>query len=293
VEANPESLDQDHLFCMQESGVTRISLGVQDMSDAVLMASGRLSSKRDDILKSLDLLGSSWKGQKSADFICGLPGQSPEAFCRGLLRALDAGLDHVSLYDLTLEESSPLLNAMNSGHVPALDEDCLAELKSSARELLSDHGFTRYEVSNYSRSGGESVHNRHYWSMDAWIASGPGSSGSIPLADGTTERTICLADLDSFCLDPLSATRIELIDRRTASFEYIMMGIRTIWGIDRKGFMDRFQIGIETVIGASLKSWNGRIIKTEGAYVPNQDALDHLNAFLRECLSEMDRTWPA
>ncbi len=292
VEANPESLTADTLSILADSGVDRLSLGVQDPDDAVLARSGRTSTTSRDILRAFGLVASAWRGRFSADFIRGLPGQTPDGLSRGLCLAADAGARHLSVYDLTLERGTALERAARSGAVELPDEALDAELRAAVDATIGRRGFARYEVSNHAVPGEESLHNLNYWRLGAWLGVGPSASGSMPLADGGIERRACAPDLGHYLADPAGSATIEFVPTRTAAFEAVMMGMRTAVGVDSAAFAARFGRNPAELFAGSIARHPDLVRRTANGFAPTPAGLDLLNVFLCDCLGELDLVWP-
>ncbi|MCX7025404.1 MAG: coproporphyrinogen-III oxidase family protein [Spirochaetes bacterium] len=286
-EANPESLDAGKLRVLRDAGVNRVSLGLQDMDDDVLRAAGRASTTKADALRALDLIAAEWSGRFSADFICGLPGQTPASLTGGLVRAIDAGAGHVSLYDLTLEAATPLAGAVRAGRTRLPGEDSDRAARCEAERIMGAAGLRRYEVSNYAFPGQESRHNQRYWESGSWIGVGPSASGSVSLPDGSVARSNCARDLDEYIADPVGSSSEEIVAPRDAAFEFLMMGMRTFRGVDAPEFHRRFGVGIETLFGRSIDRHPDLVIAGERGPAPTSEGLDLLNVFLRDCLAEL------
>jgi oxygen-independent coproporphyrinogen-3 oxidase len=115
----------------------------------------------------------------SLDLINGTPGESDDDLLRSVDTAIDTGVDHVSAYALVVEEGTALARRVRSGELDAPDDDVLAHRYELADEQLSAAGFDWYEVSNWSRPGGECRHNLGYWDGGQWWGAGPGAHGFV------------------------------------------------------------------------------------------------------------------
>ncbi len=296
LEANPESLDEAHLDIALEAGVGRISLGVQSLDDSLLRRLGRPADSR-TALQALERATARPGLRVSADLIAGLPRSLPLE--EEASRLLDAGIEHLSLYDLTIEDATPLAAQVREGRFVLPDPDSAYEEVERTGVVLARAGFRRYEVSNWSRPGAECLHNRAYWRLDSYLGLGPGGVSTLQLADdpglgpglrGGSLRLEEDRDLGLFTADPegRAAARTELSPRDSA-FEVILMGYRTIWGVDRPAFARRFGLELESLIGGSLNAWAGHL-RPEGGL--DDSGLDLLNPFLVDCLGELESNFP-
>lgn len=181
VEANPDSLTSAVLDVLATRGVTRLSIGVQCLDDAVLATLGRVhdaSDALDAVQRAVARIGN-----VSADVICGVPGQTRISLERTISQLLDAGVSHVSIYPLMVEEGTPLERAIDTGAMPDVDDDEQAAHMLLAGELLTAAGLARYEVASYARPGRESRHNTAYWTGVPYLGLGRGASSMVAAAD--------------------------------------------------------------------------------------------------------------
>ncbi len=307
---------------MAERGVTRISLGVQSLDEGELALLGRRHGA-EDAMRAMRLAAASGM-EVSADLIAGIPSSGRAGGARALAEAgralIDAGASHLSAYDLTLEEGTPL--SERAGRLDFPGEDESAEARALLERVLAESGIRRYEVSNYARPGKECLHNLAYWRMDSYIGAGPGAVSTLvaaaresprPGIDGASLRIEEGRDLAA-CLaggpdaDTGGLARETAIAPAEAAFESIMMAYRTIFGLDAARFRSRFGLEARSLIGKTLGSWKDRLVEGEpwpiGANGAAKDGaaarhpaldgrgLDILNRFLGDCLAEMESSFP-
>ncbi len=286
VEANPESLTAETLRVLRDAGVDRLSLGFQSGQAEVLRAAGR-SAGTSEGMSALEL-ASSWRGRLSVDLMIGLPGQDPEGVRTDIGRAAAAGAEHLSIYELTVEEGTPLETAVESGTVRLPPEALEAELWSAVAETCASVGYRRYEVSNWARPGAECLHNRNYWRGGAWIGTGPSAVSSVPLPDGGTLRIQETRDHEDFLSDAGAFAREEIVPPATAAFEAVMTGFRTREGLDSEAFRARFGWAPEDLLRGSFAKWKSLLEKGPRGPAPSDRLLDILNPFLLDCMAEME-----
>lgn len=174
IEVNPDSAGAGLLETAKELEINRVSVGVQSLSDYELLSAGRIhkSSQAIDAVKRIRSLGF----RTSADLIAGLPGQTWETLGHSLETVIELGIEHISLYCLSLEADTPL--ATNPpDDLPS--DDMQAELFEKACRLLGEHGFIHYEVSNFSLPGQESLHNLNYWRGGEYLGLGPAAASHL------------------------------------------------------------------------------------------------------------------
>ena len=285
-ECNPDDITIELLDALKANGVNRLSAGIQAMSDAPLSVVGR-RARRAENLSALELLSKHWiepedselkTRRLSLDLICGLPGETSESFFAGLDEIISCGADHISLYSLTLEENTPLYNAVDSGKVelPEIEETDSWWIK--ARDLLEKKGFAQYEVSNFSMKGCQSRHNMSYWKMLPYIGIGAGATGTVGNLRYTNSRSI---------EDWLKGKgeEKELLTPDVQKFEFLMMGFRTLEGVDISEYKSRFG-GDISVIEPVFSEWcrKGLAQTTKERWALNKEGLLLLNCFLKEIM---------
>ncbi len=241
IEVNPESTDGDKLKSYRAAGINRVSMGVQSLDDRNLVAAGRLHNA-EEALEKLRLAGEVFDNV-SCDFIIGLPFDTPEAVVREL-NAAAALVKHISVYELTLEEGTPLTLSAARGETVLPSDDGVAELLETAVDALAAKGLGRYEVSNFARTGYESRHNFGYWTREEYVGLGVaahsffGESADSAKARGIrvsnprslAEYVAGTAGAESF--DSLPRASQERVEGREAEDEEIMLGLRTLRGVD-------------------------------------------------------------
>ena len=186
VEANPESLNEDKLKLLLDSGVNRLSIGVQSLSDKKLKNLGRLHNAA----KAAESVGVAAKrGFKniSIDLIFGVWGEDPAAWKKELSGIAKLPVAHVSCYALTYEKGTPLFLAVKNGSVKPLPDEVAAAMYETAIDTLALAGLKQYEVSNFAREGCECRHNLNYWENDPYVGLG---ASAVSYAEGLRARNI-------------------------------------------------------------------------------------------------------
>lgn len=300
VEMNPEDLTEDILDSAQKAGVDRISTGIQALDQKALDSVNRHCPLQTAI-SSLELLQKKWKKKLSVDFIAGLPGQTYSSFKKQFETVFNfKNIDHISLYSLTLEENTPLYKKIESGKIK-WSQQKTDRMWILGRKILKENGFIQYEVSNFARTGAESLHNKVYWHLENYIGCGSGACGSV--YGEVSERwtnTCSIKNYENFWLDfnpeseiPESVRQVEKIDLQTQEFEWIMMGFRLLEGVCSEEFKKRFGKSLEERIGVKdglFFEWSkkhlARSYKKDGKtfYALNERGLMLLNLFLESLL---------
>ncbi|MBC8130661.1 MAG: coproporphyrinogen III oxidase [Rhizobiaceae bacterium] len=233
MEANPSSVEADRFRGYRAAGVNRVSLGVQALNDRDLKFLGRLHNV-DQARQAIGLARAIFP-RLSFDLIYARPGQTVEAWEAELDEAIDLAADHLSLYQLTIEEGTPFHALRKAGKLPVPDGELSAALYEATQILTAARGLPAYEISNHAVPGAESRHNLTYWRYGPYAGVGPGAHGRLMGPDGrhaiATERhpetwLKMVEDWDcGIVTDDLLAPSEE-------ADELLLMGLRLTEGID-------------------------------------------------------------
>ena len=238
LEANPDSAnDWRALRALRKAGFNRISLGMQSADDAELREIGRIHTM-DQVRQAVDAARKAKFDNLSLDLIYGLPHQTLELWRRNLEAAVALTPQHLYCYGLKVEEGTPLFARRDTAGLP--DDEAQADMYLFTVDYLRRFGYFQYEISNFSRVGRESRHNLKYWTLSEYAGFGPGAHsdfGEVRYAyeknlevyiRGVREHTAMLSENE----------HIPPLDRDT---EWVMLGLRTIRGLDPKEFERRFR----------------------------------------------------
>ena len=233
LEANPSSADAGRFKGYRSAGVNRMSLGVQALNDADLKVLGRLHSV-DDALSAIELARSVFP-RLSFDLIYARPGQSVAAWERELEEAIGYAADHLSLYQLTIEQGTPFYDLHQRGRLIVPDGDESADLYEATQNLTAQHGLPAYEVSNHARPGAESRHNLTYWRYGDYVGLGAGAHGRITGDHGKSATANLKRPEDWLAQVEETGHGIEseeLLSRNEQADELLLMGLRLREGLD-------------------------------------------------------------
>ena len=178
TEANPESTSPQLFEQLRAAGFTRVSLGMQSVAQHVLAVLDRVHSPGRALDAAREARGAGFD-HVNLDLIYGTPGESDDDLRRSVDAAIGTGVDHVSGYALVVEDGTALARRVRRGEISAPDDDVLAQRYELLDAHLSTAGFDWYEVSNWSRPGGECRHNLGYWNGGEWWGAGPGAHGFV------------------------------------------------------------------------------------------------------------------
>ena len=232
LEANPGSVEAGRFAGYAAAGVNRLSLGVQALDDTALTFLGRRHNVA-EALKALDLAGAIF-GRFSFDLIYARPGQTPEAWRDELTRALAFGTEHLSLYQLTLEQGTQFWTLAQRGDLVVPDDDSAADLYALTQDMTAAADLPAYEISNHARPGCESRHNMTYWRSGDWIGVGPGAHGRLHDEGRTVARRQHRAPeiwLDGVEAQGHGTVDTDVIGREARIEEVLMMGLRVSEGV--------------------------------------------------------------
>ncbi len=177
LEANPSSVEAERFRGYRAAGVNRVSLGVQALNDPDLRFLGRLHDV-DQALHAIRLARETFP-RLSFDLIYARPRQTVEAWTAELERAIALAADHLSLYQLTIEEGTRFHALHAAGKIVVPDADLAADLYEVTQAVTAARGLPAYEVSNHARPGAESRHNLIYWRYGEYVGVGPGAHGTV------------------------------------------------------------------------------------------------------------------
>ncbi len=238
LEANPTSVEAGRFRGYRDAGVNRVSLGIQALNDADLHALGRMHSAA-EARAALGIARDTFQ-RVSFDLIYARQGQSLEAWRAELTEALTMAGDHLSLYQLTIEDGTRFGDLAARGRLRGLpDTDLSADLYLATQELCDAAGLPAYEVSNHARPGGESRHNLIYWRHGDYAGIGPGAHGRLTLAEGrmATETAARPEDwLGRVEAGGTGITAMEPIAPADQAAELLLMGLRLREGIDAERY---------------------------------------------------------
>jgi oxygen-independent coproporphyrinogen-3 oxidase len=174
LEANPGDITERKAHLYREMGVNRISLGAQSFNDGTLQRLNRAHGSA-EIFESLDLLRGAGFRNISLDLILSLPGETLEDVKRSFHKLVELDPEHVSVYELTIEEKTVFGRAFKEGRLGLPAEEKQIKMLSFARDFLEEKGFRRYELLSYAKPGFESRHNLLYWENEDYLGLGPGA----------------------------------------------------------------------------------------------------------------------
>ena len=251
VEVNPGTIDPAGLERLRRAGCNRLSIGVQSFDDPALAVLGRIHSAA-EARAAVRAARNAGFGNLSLDLMYGLPGQSAADWRATLEQALALGPDHLSLYELTPEEGTPLSADLRAGRLTLPSEEEVLAMMAVIDALVAASPLARYEISNYAVPGRECRHNLTYWQNGCYLGLGPGATAFY----GGVRRT-AVADPDEYCRRLGQGRSVwqveERLDREAAFRETVVMGLRLTAGVDEAALRRRFGLDPAAYYGPVLE----------------------------------------
>lgn len=279
IEANPESIDEEKLKVYRNLGIDRISIGVQSLDDRNLKSMGRLHTANVAVEKIE--LANRYFDNVSCDLIIGLPYDTKEGV-ESEIETLAPLAKHISMYELSIEEGTPLAKRVSEGRIILPDDDEVADMFDVAIDKAKAQGLFRYEVSNFAREGYLSKHNYGYWTREEYIGIGAGAHSFVKTADGVKSlanpiRFASPKDVNAYiaginCVDSFDdVPRVEMnvLNKDDEGKEEIMLGLRTTRGVKR------------TLIEGRITSDLRKFFKFDGEYASlTREGISVMNSIL-------------
>lgn len=270
IEANPGTLRHQKLNGYKAAGINRLSIGLQSADDDMLRKLGRMHNY-DQFVATFKAARRAGFNNINIDVMSGLPGQTIHSYVDTLSRVLEFGPEHISAYSLSIEEGTPF--AKDPEILESLPPDMIdRRMYEITKKLFAAHGYDRYEVSNYARSGYECRHNMVYWTGGEYIGFGLGASSYfqgkrfnnvrdilqyIQLMEETSDKFAEADNLEILYNETTRKLRENVtpiyIDSRME--EFMFLGLRMMCGISRTDFEDRFKKDIYEVYGPVLNKY--------------------------------------
>jgi len=253
LEANPNSAEAERFAAFAAAGVNRLSLGIQALDPEALRFLGR-AHDRAEALAAIRLARDIFS-RYSFDLIYARPGQSVRAWEAELDEALSLAGEHLSLYQLTIEDGTAFGNRAARGERLAADDETAAALFEVTQQRLAAAGRPAYEISNHARPGAECRHNLAYWRYDDYLGIGPGAHGRVSRGEGklaTRQQRAPEAWLAAIEEQGTALEEMTPIGRDEAIGEMVMMGLRLVEGVSRPRLEALAGRGVEELFGAAL-----------------------------------------
>ena len=252
LEANPTSVEAGRFAGFRAAGINRVSLGIQSLDDTALKFLGRAHSAGE--ARAAIALAARSFDRYSFDLIYARPGQTPKSWEAELDRALGFAADHLSVYQLTIEQGTAFATLHARGDFVLPDDELAGELYERTQAHLAAAGMPSYEISNHARPGQASRHNLTYWRYGDYVGVGPGAHGRLTLGGdkiATRQAKAPETWLARVEADGHGTQETEIVDPAARAEELVMMGLRLAEGIPRHRFRDELGREPEDLLDAT------------------------------------------
>lgn len=245
IEANPGTVGKSALKIYKESGINRISMGLQAWQNHVLQKLGRIHT-RDDFLESFYLMRNTGFDNINVDLMFALPFQSIKEWEETVAGVAELGPEHISAYSLIIEEGTPFYDMFAKKELTPVSDDDDREMYYLAEEILKKAGYSKYEISNFSRRGYECRHNITYWKRKEYLGFGLAAHSFF---DGM--RFFNTDDFERYINGNFREGR-DIIGERDAYAEFMFLGLRMTEGVRIADFKNIFGKDIYNIYGGIL-----------------------------------------
>ena len=287
IETNPKTISENALKIYHDTGINRISMGLQSCIDSELKSLGRIHTFK-DFLDSYNI-ATRYFDNINIDLISGIPHQTMDSFKESLKKVGDLNPNHISVYSLIIEEGTPFYEMYGpegkfKDSLP--NEDIDREMYHFTKEYLSTLGYNRYEISNYAKENKESRHNLKYWKGNNYYGFGIAAAS---LVDNIRyKNTDNLKEyIDAMGSPEKIRITQEILDIEDCMSEYMILGLRLIKGVSPKEFKARFNEDMENKYGDILNKYlNMGLLHTtiDGNFALTDKGLDVSNSVMEEFL---------
>lgn len=278
IECNPGTVTKDKLTAYRQSGINRLSIGLQSTDNGELKLLGRVHTY-EQFLKTYEMARTVGFRNINVDLMSGIPYQDLEKFAKSLLRVIRLKPEHISVYSLMIEKGTPFYSkykydlvmqeaGMQTKALPSEDE--VYRILKATQQILKNHGYEQYEVSNFARPGKECKHNLGYWERKEYLGMGLGASSLI-----NNVRFSNLTDVHSYINEAENIKEKKFaesegdkeqitvginlhetahtLSRKEQMEEYMYLGLRKIEGISRQDFQEAFRTPINAVYTEAME----------------------------------------
>lgn len=265
LEANPDDLTEEKIKQLADSPINRLSIGIQSFFEEDLKLMNRAHNAKE--AEQCLTLATRYFDNISLDLIYGIPGMSNDRWQQNIEKALSFGIPHISSYALTVEPKTALYTFIKKGIVPPIDEELAEQHFHTLIKMLTHKGFVHYELSNFGKEGYFSRNNTAYWQGKPYLGIGP----SAHSFDGNTRswnvsnNTLYIKSIEKNEL-PSETETLTTTDHYN---EYIMTGLRTMWGVS----LNRVEKEFGTKIKDYLIQQAQKHIETQLLYVDRDTLL--------------------
>ena len=250
IELNPGTITPEKLALMKQYGVNRLSIGVQNDDATLLKLLGRIHTFA-QAKEAVMMAREAGFTNINLDFMYGIPGQTEAQWAATLQQAIALAPQHLSLYQLKIEEGTVLYQWLEDGRITEYDDEAALQLYRMAQETLFAAGYGQYEISNYAKAGYESMHNQVYWRTDNYLGLGLGACSWV-----RPDRWNNSYDLDQYLTSinqrTLPGLEPEHLSVQEQMEETVFMALRMNSGLEKATFNNRFGCQVAEVFQEAI-----------------------------------------
>ncbi|MBO4903758.1 MAG: radical SAM family heme chaperone HemW [Lachnospiraceae bacterium] len=244
IEVNPQSA-KGKLLEMRKTGFNRLSIGMQSIHKSELEYLGRIHSFDDFLECFIDARAAGFRNI-NVDIMTAIPGQTDRMLTETVDRVCETGCEHISAYSLMIEKGTPFYEQFGDTEGPVVGEETERRLYWMTVDMLKEHGYKHYEISNFAKPGYESRHNIGYWKRVPYLGVGLGASSCLETADGD-ERSRNTTSLQTYLSDPFTKEESTVLSRKEMIEETVYLGLRMMDGVDTDDFEKRFGVTLRSL----------------------------------------------
>jgi len=264
-EANPDDLTKEYLIALYQTGINRLSVGIQSYNDNILKFLGRRHDNK-KLTEIIEFAKKAGFNNISADLIFAIPGMDFEVYMDSLDKISQLGIQHVSAYSLTIEKGTYFYKLLQNNTIGEVSEEEMLRQYNATIDILALHGFAQYEISNYAKEGFKSRHNSSYWEDEMYLGIGPSAHSYDRVS-----RQWNVSDTKKYCTNISLAVpfwEIEFLTINDKFNEYLITGLRTSLGISlsyvnnnyNDNIIRHFNIEVDKLLKSNLMCYNGDYI---------------------------------
>ena len=287
IEINPGTVNEEKLQCYKENGVNRLSMGLQSVNNEKLRLLGRIHTYQ-DFVGSYELARKVGFDNISLDLISSIPGQTLQDWKKELETATAQKPEHISVYQLIIEEGTPFYEKYAEHPELLPDEEISREIYLWTGKFLKEAGYEQYEISNYTKPGKESRHNLKYWERGDYLGLGLGAASMV-----RNIRMSNTKDMKTYlerCTQPKTMREdVQFLEEPRQMEEFMFLGLRKTRGVSKKEFRRTFGREMDMVYEKALHKCleNGMLLEHKDRIFLSEEGTLLSNMVLSEFLFDL------
>ena len=281
MEVNPGTVRKSSLADYTLAGVNRLSIGLQSTFDEELRKLGRIHDYK-IFLNTYGIIRAAGFDNVNIDLMSSLPNQTTEKMQINLERVVGLHPEHISVYSLIIEKGTPFEKAYADGELKLPDEDTEIEIDKLTRSYLAEHGYMRYEISNFAKPGYECKHNLVYWDRGEYLGFGIGAASLIGHTRFTNTRHL----KQYIASNGMSGVKTQNLSQKDEMEEFMFLGLRKVEGVSEEDFKSYFGQDMKEVYGDILEKQKagGFIEHLKDRWAFSEQGMDISNSLMAEFL---------